>query len=1028
MNRYKWLGLFLLSIILIIGSQPRLTQAATTIIYVNAAATGANNGSSWANAFTDLQAALAAANPGGGDNIEIWVAKGTYKPSSSGDREATFTLKNRVALYGGFAGTETQRNQRNFTTNVTILSGDLQGNDGPFAIGETSLTENSKIIVTGSGVDNSAILDGFQVSGGYNAVGTTYGYGAGVKLSSGAGVLLSNLTITRNLAGVGAGVYSSSSSPVMTNIRFINNYAVFDGGAIFTVFGSSPKAHNSLFSNNIADSGGAIYNSGANLTVVNSSSSGNLAADGGFLYTEDTATVTLDNIITWNDVAGSGNIIANNATTPSTINVSYSIVQGGFAGGTNIIDQNPFFADATNNDLSLVEGSPAIDAGDNSKVPIDTTDLDQDGDSAEALPLDLAGNPRRNDHPQADTGNGTAPLVDIGAYETVTPVLLTVSGQVTDDNGNPLAGVIISPITIKGLETSQVIQNLDNTIPLVQDKETVSRIYAQSSGPGLVVSILLSGSRDGAALAGSPLSIATTASTATPARGSYNSSANFSLPAGWLSGQVTLKASLDPNSSDAVGVTDANGMYSIKLKAGSYTITPQSDTASFISKPVTLTDQDQTLNFSTADQLQLYLPLVLKNSSGSSPAAVASLQTATNPDQFNDKRSFTVTFTNLPDLDVKIVPISYTHTANGTTYPAPTADEVTGIKDYLKFRYPVKAVNVTVATAINMTGNAQTGQALDDMLTQLAQIKQNDGAPQSQVYYGISKMSGSVAGAAGVSFFGVRVGTGIDTNGFLAAHEIGHTLTLLHPCEDPDSPYQSNSLIGEYGLNLESTPPQVYGPNDTTSIMRPGCQHPSGSYSWFSDYEYKKMYTDQLTNGSLLALQEIGEILAIRATFDGQDEPHLQPIYVFTATPTVAPADSAYAVELLDAEGQVMASHPVQVSETGQDDGHDQLRLILARLPKPAGTVALARLLRDGQVVDERAVAAIGSVEPTVSEGVDKVTLSWGQATAPALVRYSADGGATWNTIGLDVLGGELVIDRSALPAGEAQFQVILGN
>lgn len=115
------MSLFLLVALLgaLIAPVGAASAPAPTIIYVDGSATGANNGTSWTDAYTDLQDALSAP-PVSGD--EIWVADGTYKPRTT---YWALSLKNGVAIYGGFSGVETSLEQRDWRTNVSLLSGDL---------------------------------------------------------------------------------------------------------------------------------------------------------------------------------------------------------------------------------------------------------------------------------------------------------------------------------------------------------------------------------------------------------------------------------------------------------------------------------------------------------------------------------------------------------------------------------------------------------------------------------------------------------------------------------------------------------------------------------------------------------------------------------------------------------------------------------------------------------------------------------------------------------------------------------------
>ena len=121
------------------------------VLYVKADANGANNGTSWSNAYTDLQSAIATADYG----TQIWVAVGTYKPTTGTDRDAYFELKNGLEIYGGFIGTETQLEERDYIHNESILSGDIG------VVGDS--LDNSYTIVYSIGTDENTILEGFTI-------------------------------------------------------------------------------------------------------------------------------------------------------------------------------------------------------------------------------------------------------------------------------------------------------------------------------------------------------------------------------------------------------------------------------------------------------------------------------------------------------------------------------------------------------------------------------------------------------------------------------------------------------------------------------------------------------------------------------------------------------------------------------------------------------------------------------------------------------------------------------------------------
>lgn len=420
--------------------------------------TGANDGSSWAAAFADLQTALARADAGD----EIWVAAGLYLPTADADPDASFILKPGVALYGGFAGTEITRDPRDWQANPTILSGDIG------VTGDGS--DNSITVVTSAGLDATAILDGFVIQS-----AATYGL-----YNPSGSPTLTHLTFTEN----GVGLYIDSGSPALTGVRFSRNG---EFGGMVNLHGS-PTLTDVTFSQNTLFQGAVLYNSGViTLTRVAFIDNlvGLLGASGmqntGVAYLtnvlfarnagqrevvtgalDNSGSATLTNVLFYaNNVtfvrAGRNEILNTGALTltqvtagfqpfvpdpedpnpdewhtgPALVNRSTGTlllqnsivccnpngdVLGLYTAHNSLIgnrgDPDPRFVDPDHGDFHLQPASPTLDTGDNALLPADLLDLDANGNTAEPLPFDLGDQPRL-----VDGNTDGAALVDMGAYE-----------------------------------------------------------------------------------------------------------------------------------------------------------------------------------------------------------------------------------------------------------------------------------------------------------------------------------------------------------------------------------------------------------------------------------------------------------------------------------------------------------------------------------------------------------------------------------------------------------------------------------
>ncbi len=346
--------------------------SAATVLYVNGAAgSDSHAGTSWGTAFRTLTKALKVAVNG----QQVWVAKGTYTPGTlttpTDPRSATFMFNpgQNVAVYGGFAGTETSLSQRNWVTNVTVLSGN---------IGNPSLSsDNAYHVVT---VSAAAALDGFTVKGGY-ANGATSPDNGGAGVLDNQGATLRNLIITGNVATFyGAGLWSLGGSK-LTNVTISNNRATNSGssggGMLIDDFAAS--LNHVTFSNNSAYDGGGLfnYNSAPGLSHVTFSSNtanhlgggmyeyavgqsmlvdvifnGNLnsGGGGGGLFVSGSSPALTNVAFIGNVAAGGGGGMYNyNGSSPALINVTFSGNVASYKGGGmwNEVSSNPTLMNVT---------------------------------------------------------------------------------------------------------------------------------------------------------------------------------------------------------------------------------------------------------------------------------------------------------------------------------------------------------------------------------------------------------------------------------------------------------------------------------------------------------------------------------------------------------------------------------------------------------------------------------------------------------------------------------------------------------
>jgi len=375
-----------------------LFDAITTAdYYVASTGDDSNSGLGWSRPFQTISKALSV----GQNGEEIWVKAGTYVPPvvSESLQSSYFTISNKVNLYGGFVGNETDRNSRDPQNNQTTIDARSSGYFGQGFHVDTQYDPGP----------GRARIDGFVIRGGW-ALSSQYPFdtGGGIIVYSGA-PLIANCEIKLNYAVSGGGIGAGYGTTIV-NCKIHHNNAQNYGGGIQG--NSGVQVINSAVYGNYStyNGGGIAFWDGG--TIDSSTVTGNWIASGdpsvaaGVVgYSSGTTTIT-NSIIWGNRQDQNPSEISFNSSSGANGTVSYSNVRGGYT-GTGNIDFDPLFPDSANGDLRVQSIVPSINGGNDAAVPLDIADLDGDGDTGEQLPFDLPGNSR------------IEATVDMGAYEYI---------------------------------------------------------------------------------------------------------------------------------------------------------------------------------------------------------------------------------------------------------------------------------------------------------------------------------------------------------------------------------------------------------------------------------------------------------------------------------------------------------------------------------------------------------------------------------------------------------------------------------